>query len=334
MERRSDAVSVLLLTPEPGWAFGSVCQGLVDYADPSRVRVTHKSRDHDLPWIEAHACEHDLVMVFDWRLARELAPVLPSNDRVVVALQSHKSWCGMRSRPDVDVMPPAEVVDELGRYARVQMVSERLWRLFDNAGLDNGWHLSNAIDPTRFPAMPLRARAAGEPIAVGCATKAGMVDLKGVESIIIPAAERIGARIVTTIDSAENPGLSSGEMPSFHQQLDVYVCASQSEGMSLAVLEAASSGRPIITTRVGDHHRLVRDGETGFVVDRRPEAVADKLKLLQEDLELHRTLGENMAREIRANWSWQQRHTDWTDFLLGEHRERYIPPAPSPAAVA
>ncbi len=48
--------------------------------------------------------------------------------------------------------------------------------------------------------------------------------------------------------------------------LDLYACTSDSEEMSNALLEAMASGLPVVTTNVGDHARIVRDGVEGLVV--------------------------------------------------------------------
>ncbi|MEI2720451.1 MAG: glycosyltransferase [Gemmatimonadales bacterium] len=47
---------------------------------------------------------------------------------------------------------------------------------------------------------------------------------------------------------------------------DVFVMTSLSEGMSLALIEAAAAARPIVTTDVGGSADVVLDGENGFVV--------------------------------------------------------------------
>jgi glycosyltransferase involved in cell wall biosynthesis len=54
--------------------------------------------------------------------------------------------------------------------------------------------------------------------------------------------------------------------PAYHA-IDAYLCASDSEGVSNSVLEAMACGVPVITTNVGDHGILVRDGIEGVVVE-------------------------------------------------------------------
>ncbi|MFQ5493801.1 MAG: glycosyltransferase [Phycisphaerae bacterium] len=60
--------------------------------------------------------------------------------------------------------------------------------------------------------------------------------------------------------------------------MDAYVCASASEGMSNALLEAMAVGLPVVTTRVGDHDRIVRDHRDGLVLSvDTPECLGDVL---------------------------------------------------------
>ena len=67
---------------------------------------------------------------------------------------------------------------------------------------------------------------------------------------------------------------TAAEMVEFYHSLDVYVCASRSEGTPNPCLEAAACGLPVITTAVGNMPELIRDGHNGFLVERRPEQSA------------------------------------------------------------
>lgn len=73
--------------------------------------------------------------------------------------------------------------------------------------------------------------------------------------------------------------------------LDVFLFTSKSEGMPLSVLEAMSSGLPVVATKVGGLLEVIEDGKSGFLVDvDDDEGAAEEVLTLLED--------ENKAREV------------------------------------
>lgn len=57
------------------------------------------------------------------------------------------------------------------------------------------------------------------------------------------------------------------DMPGVYAAMDVFVLPSLNEGLPMTVLEAMAASRPVIATRVGAVPRVVRDGETGLLVN-------------------------------------------------------------------
>ncbi|WP_027390801.1 glycosyltransferase family 4 protein [Chrysiogenes arsenatis] len=73
---------------------------------------------------------------------------------------------------------------------------------------------------------------------------------------------------------------------------DLYVLPSYREGVPRTLLEAASMGKPIVTTDTVGCREVVRHGENGFLVPvRNANALADAIRQLLEDKELCLTMG-------------------------------------------
>ena len=56
------------------------------------------------------------------------------------------------------------------------------------------------------------------------------------------------------------------DVPELLPALDVYVCSSDYEGVSLSILEAMARGRAVIATNVGGNPELIEPEQNGLLV--------------------------------------------------------------------
>jgi glycosyltransferase involved in cell wall biosynthesis len=94
-------------------------------------------------------------------------------------------------------------------------------------------------------------------------------------------------------------------MRTYYRELDVYLCASRTEGTPNPCLEAAACGLTLVSTPVGNMPELIRDGENGFLVARDVHAIAAKLAFLRDDRELCSVTSQQIRRDI-LSWDWSQ----------------------------
>jgi glycosyltransferase involved in cell wall biosynthesis len=84
----------------------------------------------------------------------------------------------------------------------------------------------------------------------------------------------------------------------------VFAFPSLKEGMPLALLEAMSCGNPVAGTDIPGISSVVRDGESGIIVQKRnPESLAKAILLLLSDEKLRERMGSNARKEIIALYS-------------------------------
>jgi glycosyltransferase involved in cell wall biosynthesis len=103
------------------------------------------------------------------------------------------------------------------------------------------------------------------------------------------------------------------DVPEVMTAADGYVMSSAWEGMPMVLLEAAAAGLPIVATRVGGNHEVVRDGETGYLV---PERDADGLatamrRLTQLPEHERRAMGARGREHVRTHYGLQRVAERW-----------------------
>ena len=68
------------------------------------------------------------------------------------------------------------------------------------------------------------------------------------------------------------------KLPRLYQAADIFVFSTFYENLPFAVLEALSTGLPVVTTGVGGIPEMIEDGKNGFLVEpSNPEELADKI---------------------------------------------------------
>ena len=92
----------------------------------------------------------------------------------------------------------------------------------------------------------------------------------------------------------------TAEIPLWLNAADVLVLPSFSEGRPNVVLEAQACGVPVVATQVGGTPELIRDGESGLLVDSGDAGgLATAIRRLIDDKDLRRRLGEGGRANIK-----------------------------------
>ena len=103
------------------------------------------------------------------------------------------------------------------------------------------------------------------------------------------------------------------KMPEFYQDIDVQLCTRFREGTPFPALESASTGRALISTRVGCVPEIIKHGENGLLVDsfnnieeakRTAEQIVEYILFLNDNRDICKQMGEKNRIEIEKNWTW------------------------------
>ena len=85
---------------------------------------------------------------------------------------------------------------------------------------------------------------------------------------------------------------------------DIFVYTSKYESFGQPILEAAAAGLPVISTPVGVAKELIRDGETGYLVEfDNPLMIADKVKALLDE-QVRGKCGKHIKELVKNNFAW------------------------------
>ena len=300
---------VLLLPDKPNWAFHSIAQSLVKYNTDKNLEISIIPIKGNERVIKKKYTKFDMILIMGWQTYERVNFIDPSV--ALVGIHSHHGWDDRKTTPEKDVDPPMKLLDFLSKFKAVNAVSQRLYSLFKRNGLEKIYYTPNGVDTDLFRCERNKPHT---PFTVGYSGSKAHDWRKGVSEFILPAAKKAGVAVKMAMLSSDKY-IPLAEMPKFYHEIDCYICASSSEGFSLSVLEAASSGCPVISTRCGGSDELIRDGENGYLVERTISDISDKIFRLKNDQDLFCRMSKNMREYVVENYGWNTRTKEWIDFL-------------------
>ena len=102
-------------------------------------------------------------------------------------------------------------------------------------------------------------------------------------------------------------------------EIDVYALVSGIDMSPLTLQEAQLMKRPVVATNVGGIPEIMKDGETGFLVEKGDAGGwVEKLSLLTNDEQKRKDMGEEGRRFVVENFNWNRIAREFLD-ILEEH---------------
>jgi L-malate glycosyltransferase len=107
-------------------------------------------------------------------------------------------------------------------------------------------------------------------------------------------------------------------MPALYDDHDIFLNASELDNQPVSILEAFAAGLPVISTGAGDIPAMVRDGETGLLVDSLDAAaLARALASVWRDPQAARQRARRAEHEL-TRYSWAHVRSLWADTYQGK----------------
>jgi glycosyltransferase involved in cell wall biosynthesis len=316
---------VLLITDKPGWAYDTIAKGLVRYNDNANLHLDIAAASEQMDSIEREHDHYDLVFPLGWtdviskHKKQGYQDRLPFLDRskLITGIHSHRSWDGYASLPDYSPEPPPELLEKLSRLHGINIISRRLYRIFADAGLTNLTLTENGVDTELFTPQQTINTDRRRPLILGFSGSKEIAKhdyLKGFSEFIAPLNALPNVQVMELGGRGEQQ-VARENMPALYNQIDLYVCASTSEGFSQSVLEASACGRGVISTNVGGCEDLIEDGRNGYFIERNLDHIKALINKLEADRGLVKSLGENNRRIVKDQYSWRIKVCDWLRFI-------------------
>jgi glycosyltransferase involved in cell wall biosynthesis len=94
------------------------------------------------------------------------------------------------------------------------------------------------------------------------------------------------------------------DLPALYRRAYAYIMPSSWENLPFKLLEAMSSGVPVVTTSVGGIPEVVQNGINGLFTSRNENDLAQHILDLLDDEALSRRLGRNARNTIQERFNW------------------------------
>lgn len=110
--------------------------------------------------------------------------------------------------------------------------------------------------------------------------------------------------------------LTDNDLINLYNRSKVIISFGYNEPFGLVPLEAMACRVPIIALDEGGYRETVINNQTGFLVPRDLNKIAEKIKLLLSNPTIAKKVGANGRREILNKWRWEKRINNLESILL------------------
>jgi glycosyltransferase involved in cell wall biosynthesis len=99
------------------------------------------------------------------------------------------------------------------------------------------------------------------------------------------------------------------DLPALYRSAYAFIMPSSWENLPFKLLEAMSSGVPVVTTNVGGIPEVVQNGINGLFTSRNENDLAQRIVELLEDEALSKRLGRNARNTVQEKFNWNKTAT-------------------------
>lgn len=118
--------------------------------------------------------------------------------------------------------------------------------------------------------------------------------------------EVIGRAMKAKVLLTDKEWLESRKLRKLYQKSRIVLCLSRNEPFGLISLEAMACGVPVIAVDEGGYKESIVDGKTGFLVERDPKKISEKIKFLLANPSITDKIGKNGRDHVVKNWTWDK----------------------------
>lgn len=286
-------MNVLLVVDCYGWAFDNIARGIQKYSEHSCViRIPSEINSRDI-----NDCSVVISLDEEWtwnKISKRRKLMMKRNDLKTIVLIHNI----MKHFPDPEVFDIIVPTNRnlLAKAKRIYPKANNIKLMFSGADTE-------LFKETEMP----RNFRAGWTGSYNCPIKRTHL-LKHLDYEVLTMGNDSSKFLVKN--------RSQNDIRDFYNSISVLVCLSKAEGGPLPPIEAASCGRAVVSTSMGQMPDLL-EKQWLVPVDKPVKLMNEKLKLLKEDFELLKKTGKRNATEVRKNWSWKVRAKQW-DRLIEE----------------
>lgn len=301
-------MKILLVSDVIGWAWDRNAKALIKYLPEYEIyQGFEKCSKQHIRWHKSRVSDFDHVHCMGWTIGMSCA------NEVTAGVCSHNHY--LLDHPWRTLFP---------RYQALTVNSPSLIDMVKSVQ-NNVYYCPNGVFHDLF--VPVKKNRTKEFVVgwVGQETHGSFdrknnpsIDIKGYQHVLLPLMDRFqGTNVRFKILKGNYLNcVPYDKMPLFFDDVDLQICTSFREGTPNPMFEAASCGKPLISTNVGAISEFINESGGGIIIDsydgmdQIPHTIdrfEQEILKLEGDRDFCEYMGNKNRANIEKNWTWEIR---------------------------